>query len=181
MEKITRSLSESFKGFQKRIESLLETDESKVDPDGPPFEASRDVSLLRDLPHGLPDNHVDRGIVIFSRLAAFYDSGMLLENHDGIWLAQAYFKNGIARPLRRDNVPALSLPQVAPLTVLTTSPGPLLARVGLSELDPRKRARACLIKPVPDFAYLLLSEWPDLWLKDHVERTLTAVASGFAG
>ncbi|MBX2988971.1 MAG: GTP cyclohydrolase [Bdellovibrionaceae bacterium] len=180
MDKLTRSLSQGFNRFQKRIESLLETEEA-APPSSVRFEVSRDPALVRDLPLGLPEDHLDRAIVLFSRLAGLYDAGVLLENHDGLWRPQAFFRDGQARPLRRDPMPSLPLPDPGPLTALQAPTEALLRRLGLAELDEKNRRRAFLIKPVPDFAYLLLSDLPDLWLKDHLERTVKSLADGFAG
>lgn len=181
MEKIARHLTQKLNRFQKRIESLLETETSHVDPEAPPFEASRDTSLVRDLSVGLPDDHIDRGIVIFGRLAGLYQAGVLFENHDGQWRAQATFRDGLTKLLSTEKAKSLTLPKVAPLTALKADSENLLKKLGLLDLDPGNHCKALLMKPVPDFAYLLLSPWPDLWLKDHVEQTLKSLSDGFAG
>lgn len=181
MDKLTRTLSQSLNRFQKRIESLLETDEAPAPDNAPAFEASRDVALVRGLSLALPDDHIDRAIVVFGRLAGLFEAGVLLENHDSQWKAQAIFQNGLARPLRREMSASMRLPEVGPLTALQTPARSLLAKLELTDLDPSNKRRAILVKPVPDFAYILLSELPDLWLKDHLERTVKALTDGFAG
>lgn len=180
MEKITRSFTLSLNRFHKRVESLLDAEDHRPDPEAAPFEASRDPAMVRGISMGLPEDHVDRAIVSFSRLAGLFQAGILLENHDGQWKPHAIFNEGIARPLRGDDLPFVKLPQVSPLTALKAPTDPLLAKLGLKELA-RAGRNTFLVKPVPDFAYLLLTDLPDLWLKDHLERTVNALADGFAG
>lgn len=180
MDKWTQRLSQRIHLLQQRVQSLLESEHGAADPDAPPFEASRDPLLAQSLSAGLPDDHIDRAIVVFNRLSGLFDGGILLENLDGQWKAQAVFHQGTARPLRRDRIAPLRLPMIGPLVALKTPAKPLLAKLQLKDLDPEGKRQAILVKPVPDFAYVLLSSLPDLWLKDHLERVMKALSAGFA-
>jgi hypothetical protein len=76
MEKLSQALVSKISTFQKRLQSFLEND---FDPNSEEhertqkeFEASRDESLVRGLSQGLPEDHIDRAIVIFSRLSMMF-------------------------------------------------------------------------------------------------------------
>lgn len=184
MEKISQALVSKISLFQKRLQSFLENDfDPKADENKAAqevFEASRDLALVRGLSQGLPDDHIDRAIVVFSRLALHFDAGVLLENHDGIWKAQASFNRGIPELLKNPAKLSMSLPAVNMLTVLKTEARPMLEKLHLQHLDPQDRTDCLLIKATPDFAFLLFSTLPDIWLKDHIEHVRTALVNGFA-
>lgn len=180
MEKWTRSITQKIDRLQQRVQTLLENDaDVEIDPSAPPFEASRDSRLIDGLPLGLPMTDPDRAIVVFNRLSQLFDAGLLLENRGGKWITQASFRAGIAKPWRTPSEP-ITLPDVRPLQALRTPAAPLLAKLAASELDPSKRSSAILIKPVPEFAYVLLTTLPDLWLKEHLEHVVNKLSSGFA-
>lgn len=184
MEKISQALVSTISLFQKRLQSFLENDfDPKADENKAAqetFEASRDLSLVRGLSQGLPEDHIDRAIVVFSRLALHFDAGVLLENHDGVWKAQASFNRGITELLKNPAKLSMSLPAVNMLTVLKTEAKPMLEKLQLQQLDPQDRTDCLLIKATPDFAFLLFSTLPDIWLKDHIEHVRTALINGFA-
>lgn len=181
MEKWTDSLTRRLGRIQNRIESILETDPLKRDPDAPPFEASRDPSLVDGISLGLPDDHIDRAIILFSRLALLFDGGLLLENHDGRWKPQALFNEGVTRTTASESSKGMSLPDMNSLLVLKTSLQPLCEKLGFRQVPfASKSANAYVIRPVADFAYVVVSDLPDLWLKEHLERTSFALSRGFS-
>jgi hypothetical protein len=185
MEKLSQSLVSKLSTFQKRLESFLENDfESHIEEahrkDAGPFEASRDLSVVRGLSLGLPEDHIDRAVVVFSRLALLFDAGVMLENNDGVWKAQAYFSEGVTRVLKNSEKNVVKIPVTSLMTVLQTSPQPLLAKLNLAGLDPAEKTNCLLIRVTADFAFLLFSSLPDLWLKEHIENVRTALINGFA-
>jgi hypothetical protein len=184
MEKISQAFASTISNVQKRLQSFLENDfDPKADEKKAAqetFEASRDLSLIRGLSQGLPEDHIDRAIVVFSRMALHFDAGILLENQDGVWKAQASFNRGITELLKNPAKLSMSLPAVNMLTVLKTDSKPMLQKLQLQALDPFNRTECLLIKATPDFAFLLFSTLPDIWLKDHIEHVRTALVNGFA-
>lgn len=182
MDKLTSRLTQSILNFQKRFENLLEHDPREMPrtDSSTPFEASRDAALVRGLSEGLPKDHVDRAIVLFNRLSMHFDSGVLLQNFDGTWKTQAFFENGRSAPVGPGHSKTLVLPKCAPLQALKAPHPKLLNELGLSKLDATGDGTCLLLKPVNDFAYLLISHWPDLWLKDHTEKITAAMVSSFA-
>jgi hypothetical protein len=184
MEKLSQAIASKFSSLQRRFESILENDfDHKVEESDrvAAFEPSRDLSLVRGLSLGLPDDHIDRAIVAFSRLAMLFDAGVLLENVDGQWRAQASFHKGHTQLLKNNNGKnSIQLPQMNMLTVLKTSSSQMLQKLQLSQLDPQNRTTCLLVKVTPDFAFMLFSSLADLWLKEHIEHVRTELINGFA-
>lgn len=184
MEKLSQSLVSKITKFQRRLESFLDNDfENKVEEierQQQTFEASRDISLVRGLSQGLPEDHIDRAIVVFSRLALLFDAGVLLENNDGQWKAQAYFHKGATQLVKNANKTVVKIPQINLLTVLKTDSQSILKKLQLENLDPEHKTTCLLIKATPDFSFMLFSSTADLWLKEHIENVRRALVNGFA-
>lgn len=184
MEKLTQSIASKFNRLQRRFESILENDfDQKVEESErrAAFEVSRDLSLVRGLSLGLPNDNIDRAIVVFSRLAMLFDAGILLENNDGQWRAQASFQQGQTQLLKNANGKLwVQLPPMTMLSVLKTSSSQMLEKLQLSHLDPQNKTTCLLVKVTPDFAFILFSSLADLWLKEHIEHVRTELINGFA-
>lgn len=184
MEKLSQTLVSKFTKLQRRFESFLDNDfENKVEERErlqQNFEASRDTSLVRGLSQGLPEDHIDRAIVAFSRLAMLFDTGVLLENNDGQWMAQASFNKGTTELLKNSAKSAVKIPDMNMMSVLKTNSRTMLGKLNLGHLDPDNKTTCILIKVSPDFAFILFSTMPDLWLKEHIENVRRALISGFA-
>lgn len=183
MEKLSQTIVSKITNLQKRLESVLDNDfEAKVEASERTahFEPSRDLSLVRGLSLGLPEDHIDRAIVVFSRLALLFDAGVLLENNDAQWKAQAYFHKGATQLLKNNSKAILRLPPMNMLSVLTTNSEQMLSKLQLQHLDPENKTSCLLIKASPDFAFLLFSGMADLWLKEHIENVRTALINGLA-
>lgn len=184
MEKLSQALASKFTQLQRRFESILENDfdqKAEEAEQAAAFEASRDLGLVRGLSLGLPDDHIDRAIVVFSRLAMLFEAGVLLENDDGRWRAQALFHRGHTQLLKNNNGKiAVPLPAANLLTVLKTSAPQMLEKLQLSHLDRDQRTTCLVVKVTPDFAFLLFSSLADLWLKDHAENVRHELINGFA-
>lgn len=184
MEKLSQSLVSKISKLQRRFESLLENDfENKVEEIEQlraQFEASRDMALVRGLSLGLPEDHIDRAIVVFSRLAMLFDAGILLQNNDGQWRAQASFYKGVTDLLTNSDKTNFKLPEMNLMTVLKTDSFSVLQKLNLQRLDPENKTTCILIKTSPDFAFMLFSKTADLWLKEHIENIRRALINGFA-
>lgn len=174
----------SILNFRKKIELLLDNDLSKNIEESEVikknFQESRDLNLIRSLSTGLPDDHTDRAIAIFSRLSYLFEAGVFFENFDGDFKVQAYFHRGVLEPMRIDPRPITKLPFVNLMTVLSTKSPAILEKIKLTELDPNGEGTALLLKLTPDFSFLLISQLPDIWLKAHVEKVLSALHLGIS-
>lgn len=168
--------------FKKNLETILDNDLDKnideIETNKAQFEVSQDPLLIRSLATGLPEDHTDRAIAIFSRLSYLFDAGVFFENQDGNYKAQAYFHRGVIEPIKMDPRPSMSLPHVDLMTVLATQPSSILTKVKLEFLDPQNEGKALLLRLTPDFSFLLISHLPDLWLKTHIENVLEAIHRG---
>ena len=184
MEKISQALVSKLSMLQRRFESFLDNDfDHKVEESEQKlshFEPSRDLALVRGLSLGLPEDHIDRAIVVFSRLALLFDAGLLLENNDGQWRAQASFHKGHTQLLKNNAKMSVKIPQMTMLTVLKTDAKAMLQKMQLQQLDPENKTSCLLLKVSPDFAFMLFSSTADLWLKEHLENVRTALINGFA-
>lgn len=184
MEKLSQSLVSKITQLQRRFESFLDNDfENKVEEveqQQASFEASRDLALVRGLSQGLPEDHIDRAIVAFSRLAMLFDAGVLLENNDSQWKAQAFFHKGASQLLQNNSKAVIKLPTMNLMTILRTDSRSMLEKLHLEHLDPEHKTTCLLIKVSPDFAFILFSCMADLWLKEHAENVRKALINGFA-
>ncbi|MNL14756.1 hypothetical protein D3C87_1357130 [compost metagenome] len=185
MEKLSLSIVSKLSTLQKRLESVLDNDfeninHREIEETRQNFEASRDPGLVRGLSQALPDDHIDRAVVMFSRLAMCFESGVLLENNDGQWKAQAYFNKGVTELFKSANKTVLPMPDSACLTVLKAKSQPILQKLHLERLDPENKNQALMIKVTHDYAFVLFSTLPDIWLKDHAENIRMALVNGFA-
>jgi hypothetical protein len=129
----------------------------------------------------------------------FFESGILLENHDKKWKAQAFFHHGVTELIKKskliqqkkdsrnkifsksspDDSNTVSIPQVNIMTILRTESSVILHKLKLDHLDRENKTTCLLIKVTPDFAFLLFSTLPDLWLKDHSENIRKSLINGF--
>lgn len=180
MERLVSKFSE----FGRRIEDLLEnsydhnrTENEKIRAH---FEVSQDAALIRGLSTGLPADHLDRIVVLFSRLSSFFNSGIMMENNDGKWTPQATFDRGVVETLRTEKRPTIAMPATELLHVLKTDALSLLEKLSLQKLDPQNDMTCLLIKVSGDFCFILLSRLPDPWLKTHIENILQSLQSGIA-
>lgn len=183
MDKISHVLTTKISKFQRRLESFLESDETHKHQEEQSTthmtEVTRDLNLIRGLSQGLPDDHIDRTIVIFNRLSAFFDSGILLENNDGQWSSVAYFHGGKSYLLKKPNQAIIRLPSVELMNALKTNSELILKKLNLHHLDPQGHTTCLLIKVTPDFSFILLSRMPDIWLKDHINNISRELVNGF--
>lgn len=184
MEKFTSNLVSNLTKITKRFETLLENDfETKAQDIAntqKDFESSTDLHLIRGLSQALPEDHIDRAIVMFSRLSMHFEAGILLENQDGKWCSQAQFHRGNVQLIKAAERQVLSLPNCEIMSVLSTSPSNILKRLQLTALDSHKKSTCLVIKITPDFAFVLLSDLADIWLKEHIKNIRHALINGFA-
>ena len=168
--------------LQKRIESILDHDldvpNEEVLLAKRNFEALTDPRLLRGLSESLPTDNTDKAVILFSRLALYFDAGVFLEADAGKWEPQAHFHRGHVSVLKSSQKKKISLPQTNLMSVLRTEASPLLEKMNLQNLDSENRTVCLFIRPGNDFAFLLFSSLPDLWLKDHIRAVTEAIHRG---
>lgn len=168
--------------LQKRIESILDNDTEVPSEEvllaKKNFEALTDPRLLRGLSEGLPQDDTDKAVILFSRLALYFDAGVFLEADNKLWEPQAHFHRGQVSVLKGAQKKRISLPQANLMSVLRTQAQPLLQKMNLQSLDPEKRTTCLFLRPGTAFAFLLFSSLPDLWLKEHIKTVTEAIHRG---
>ncbi len=169
--------------FQKRIESILDIEIDAQNDDilnlKKNFEVATDPRTLEGLSEGLPEDHSDRAVILFSRISLFFDAGIFLELDQQSWEPQAQFHFGQIKPLKNPSKTKISLPNIPLMTVLKTNTQPILEKLNLQTLDPQGKTVCLFIKPAPDFSFLLFSSLPELWLKEHTRLVTEAIQKGF--
>src|SRR5437868_15287929 len=114
--------------LQKRIESILDHDldvpNEEVLLAKKHFEALTDPRLLRGLSESLPTDNTDKAVILFSRLALYFDAGVFLEADAAKWEPQAHFHRGQVSVLKGAQKKKISLPQTNLMSVLRTEASP---------------------------------------------------------
>lgn len=172
--------------LQKRIESILDHDH-EIHPEMSSeevrltqknFEALTDPRLLRGLAESLPVDPADKAVILFSRLALYFDAGVFLEADQALWEPQAHFYRGHMSVMKGSQKKKISLPKADLMSVLRTSAAPILQKLNLKHLDRDQKTVCLFLRPGPDFAFLLFSSLPDLWLKEHIRLVTEAIHRG---
>lgn len=162
--------------FEKILDSQpKKTEKQKTKP----FESSQDPSLIKGLSYGLPEDHTDKLVVVFSKLSLFFDAGIYLENTDHQWRSVAYFHEGQVFSLNSEQCHTLKVPHTSLFSVLACKSNSVLKSLHLEKLDPENKSQCLLVKPTNDCAYLLFSKLPDLWLKSHIEKVIKEIQNSF--
>lgn len=168
--------------LQKRIESILDHDHDVPSEEvllaKKNFEALTDPRLLRGLAESLPADSADKAVILFSRLAMYFDAGVFLEADLKMWEPQAHFHRGHVGVLKSPQKKKISLPKTDLMSVLRTDAKPILQKLNLQTLDPEQKTVCLFIRPGSDFAFLLFSSLPDLWLKEHIRLVTEAIHRG---
>ena len=168
--------------LQKRIESILDHDldvpNEEVLLAKKHFEALTDPRLLRGLSESLPQDNTDKAVILFSRLALYFDAGVFLESEKNLWEPQAHFHKGQVNVLKGPQKKRISLPNVDLMSVLRTDAKPILQKMNLQSLDLENKTACLFLRPGTDFAFLLFSSLPDLWLKEHIRLVTEAIQRG---
>lgn len=168
--------------LQKRIESILDHDHEGPNEEvlqaKKNFEVITDPRLLRNFSDSLPADSTDKTVILFSRLAMYFDAGVFLEADKNLWEPQAHFHRGHVSVLKGPQKKQISLPKVDLMSVLRTDSKAVLQKLQLLQLDPDNRTSCLFIRPGADFAFLLFSSLPDLWLKEHIRLVTEAIQRG---
>lgn len=156
-----------------QIETLLEKDMSFENPKL--YYCPLPPSELSEVFKNLPSAETEKLKVIFSRLAPFYHSGLLLKTSKKQWQLAGAFQEGIYYPLPHmiADHPIL-IPQIELHEVKKTATISILKKLHLNDFltaDQSATYTALVLRPHDDFIYIFFSDMPDLWLKPLVEKT----------
>lgn len=170
--------------LQKTVEKILEPSAEinffEIEKNTQNFELSHDLVKIKDVSIGLPQSHTERITAVFARLSQHFQSGILLENHDSQWIDQTFFYRGETHLIPNKLRKKISIPQNQFDGVWRTNSAKILKHFNLSELDKFNLCSCLLIKATPDYAFLLFSPLPDLWLKELTEEVQEQIIYSFA-
>lgn len=177
MDKLSKIMLERAQKMQSYLQKLLEHDglkpiKNRSEISSGPFEAKSDLTQLDDVGMGLPMKLHDRAQGLFSRLSPYFESGMLFHiNSKKNWKPQAAFQDGDFYPLVADDLQIdFSFPEMTLIEILRLKESPTqktLIKIGLIT-DPKMQVLA--FKPHPEYVFLMTSQLPDVWLKNHSEK-----------
>ncbi len=177
MEKLTQLVRQRLNSWSKGLQTVLEQDATLDHKKPVPvFEATTDISHWRETLRFLPADKADGLIHIFSRLAPYFESGILLYKHSAestqeFWSPGAVFFHGQYYPLAPEHLQLrLQLPHLDFLQLRKTSPYALLQQLKLSEISDSTDASAFAFRANEDFLFLVFSELPEPWLRTHIEN-----------
>lgn len=188
MEKFAKDLNKTIhqqinkisKSLERFLDQDLDQNFAEIERQQGLFEALRDSNALMGISEGLPSDHLMRVACVFAKLSIFFQAGVLLENNDNIWKAQAEFFKGHTRSIQISPRPTIPIPSMNCLTVVRAPSRPVLKKLNLSRLDPQNKSQALLIKPTHDFAFLLFSDLPEIWLAEHTETLVRSLGNCFS-
>lgn len=170
--------------LQKKVEKILEpaTDINfdEIERNTQKFEINHDLAKVKDISIGLPQSHTERITAVFSRLSFHFQAGILLENHDSQWVNQAFFYRGETHLIPNKLRKKMPIPQNQFDGVWRTDSAKVLKHFQLIDLDKYDLCSCLLIKATPDYAILLFSPLPDLWLKELSEKVQEQIIYSFA-
>lgn len=169
---------ETWGDLSQKLEGILNGDEtpgwednsrpSKGQSFQQKFELQVNFHGIESLSIGLPSDHIEKVVAVFKRLSPYFQFGLLLENRDQKFSPVAFFNEGNAQVASGAfHELNLTLPTTKHLQVLTT-PGSIFVKKLKLNWDPENKCKAYLVRPTPDFAYILFSPVPDLWMQDHM-------------
>ncbi len=134
------------------------------------FELQVKFHGLDKLSIGLPIDHIEKVVAVFKRLNPYFQFGLLLENRDQKFSPVAFFNEGHVQVASGAfHALKLSLPTTQHLQILTT-PGSVFVKKLQLNWDPENKCKAYLVRPTSDFAYILFSPVPDLWMQDEMAQ-----------
>ena len=175
--------------FSQKLENILNGDISpgwdndETPPKGQSFQQKFELQVnfhgLESVSIGLPTDHVEKVVAVFKRLSPYFQFCLLLENRDQKFIPVAFFNEGAAKVASGAfHDLKLSLPTTKHLQVLTTQGSIFVKKLKLN-WDPENKCKAYLVRPTPDFAYILFSPVPDLWMQDHMTALVKELKKTF--
>lgn len=173
MDKISRLFFNQVQLLQKQLEHLLEKDPLLEDNklEKKPFYPQTDLSQVDTISIGLPVDLKERAVMLFSRLAPFFDSGLLFQEMQGQWKAICGMDRGDFFPLKGVEIEIpFRFPEMSLIEVRRVSSPEIFSQLMDLQIIRSEKSQALIFKPQPQFIFMITSSLADPWLKPHVER-----------
>lgn len=169
----TPLLKEKWTDLSKNLERLLqEPHDPVIIPLQKKFELQVDFSSLDQQLSKLPSDHIEKVFMTFQKMNLYFVSGLLFETRDGTSSVVALFNQGQIRVANDDlHGFKMKLPNTNGFDVLIAPSQVFMKKMKLS-WDLENRMRAFLIRPSSDFAFVLFSPVPDLWMQSEIPKLI---------
>ncbi len=173
MDKISRLFLNQVQLLQKQLENLLEKEplNDQKNVDSKPFAPQTDLSQIETLGFGLPAELRERAVMLFSRLAPYFESGLLFHQQSEQWKAICGFDRGDYFPLKGVEIEIpFRFPEMSLVEVRKVNSPEIFSQLIDLQILRSERGQALIFKPQPQFTFMVTSNLGDPWLKPHVER-----------
>lgn len=164
-------LKHKWSDFSSKLENLLmEQQDPVVVPLQRQYELQIDFSTMGKDLSSTPKDHVEKVVYVFKKMHRYFEAGLLLENNDQNYSTVAFFHKGRIQVAGEEfHKIKMKLPPTKPFQVLTTSSQAFMKKFNLN-WDPDQRCKAYLFRPTADFAFILFSPVPDLWMQNEIPK-----------
>ena len=173
MDKISRLFLNQVGILQKQLEHLLEKKSIAKTPEAAPkvsFQITTDLSQIGSLKFGLPKETHPKILMLFSRLAVYFDSGLLFQDASDKWKTIAGFDQGDFFPLKGVEVDVpFQFPEMTLVEVRRVSAPEIFSHLQAIHVIQNQNSQALIFKPHPNYVFLVTSSLGDPWLKTHLE------------
>ncbi len=179
-------LKETWSELSQKLEGLLqespELEKKTTDPHTlqQKFELQVNFEGLERLSQNLPSDPIEKIGMVFKKLHPYFQYGLLLEKRESKFNPVALFHEGHLRVASGSfHEMKLSLPPTQHLQVLST-PARIFVNKFKLNWDPEGKCQAYLMRPTSDFAYILFSPVPDLWMQDQMANLMKEMGKIFS-
>lgn len=175
MDKFSKLFMNQVQLLQKQLENLLEKESlQKPQPilSKSSFEPISDLSQIQEIGLGLPNETWPRVEMLFSRLAIYFESGLLFRKDQTLsWRAVGGFDQGEYFPLKGIEIEIpFKFPELSLIEVRKVNSVDIFNHLQDIQVIKNEKSQALIFMPHPDFIFMVTSILADPWLKPHIER-----------
>jgi hypothetical protein len=180
-----RGLVEKLGNLETTVGGLLEDDSGQKErlERMRSFQVRTDLSPVSSLFDAKPEINAELPALVLQRLAPFIEGGLWIQKSplDRGWRLHAFVTKGEFFPLAEgERLSADHLAQpLAPDQVLKGNAEAMLAEIPIPFAPMHWDTQAFLMMPVPETAFILISDIPALWREDHVRAILNLINRAF--
>jgi len=172
--KLSRLFFNQVQILQKQLEHLLEKEplrEKKKTVVEKNFHVETDLTQVDSMGVGLSQLLSERAPMLFSKLAAYFDSGLLFQRAGTEWKATAGFDQGDFFPLKGVEIQIpFQFPDMSLIEVRRVHSREIFSHLMDLQVLRSEKGQALIFKPHPDYIFMVTSTLADPWLKPHMER-----------
>lgn len=173
MDKLSRLFINQVQILQKQLEDLLEKKplHDKKTESKNNFQVTTDLTQLDGIGIGAPKELAQRVQFLFTRLAPYFDSGLLFKQFGSEWKAIAGFDQGDYFPLKGVEIELpFKFPDMNLIEVRKVHSPEIFSQLMDLKVLRSPKGQALIFKPQPEYIFLVTSSLGDPWLKPHIEN-----------